>query len=157
MPAAGAFRLLCLTFLPIFLASMFANAIFALNKEKKLFVYVLIGVLGNFIFNLLFIPIWGISGAALSTVCNQVILTLYLIYFLRKELHFRVLHQVEKLVGATVIMGLVLLGLRELGVLLYLNVFVGLITYAVSLLLLKEQSAIMILNKIRVFRQNQSN
>ncbi|MCL5012011.1 MAG: flippase [Patescibacteria group bacterium] len=155
MPAAGPFRLLCLTFLPAFLAAMFGNAIFALNKEKKLFVYVVIGILGNFIFNLLFIPIWGISGAALSTVCNQIILTLYLIYFLRKELHFRVLHQVEKLVGATIIMGLALLGLRALGVSLYINVFVGLGVYTASLLLFKEQSALMILNKLRGLKQSQ--
>lgn len=155
MPAAGSFRLLCLTFLPVFLASVFGNAIFALNKEKKLFMFVFLGICGNFLFNLLFIPVWGIDGAALSTVLNQIILTLYLIYFLRKELHFRVLHQIEKLVGATIIMGMILFGLRQIGILLYINIFIGLVVYTISLVLLKEQSALMILKKIRSFRKEE--
>ncbi len=155
LSGTGAFRLMCITILPVFLSAMFGNVLFALNKEKKLIWYVLLGIFGNFLFNLLFIPIWGIDGAALSTVCNQIILTLYLIYFLRKELHFRVLHQVEKLVGATIIMGLALLGFRALGVSLYINVFVGLGVYTASLLLFKEQSALMILNKLRGLKQSQ--
>ncbi len=153
MPAAGALRLLSLTFLPVFLAAMFGNAIFALNKEKKLILYVLIGIFGNFLFNLLLIPILGIEGAALSTVLNQIILTLYLIYFLRKELHFRILHQIEKLAGATIFMAIILLVLRAVGVHVYLNVFVSMLVYLGSLLLLREESIVFVWDRIIALRK----
>lgn len=151
--ASGAFRILCLTFLPAFLIGMFGNAIFALNKEKKLIFYVLLGIFGNFLFNLLFIPLWGIEGASFSTVVNLIILTLYLIYFLRKELHFRILHQIEKLAGATMCMAIVLLVLRAVGVHLYINVCVSIVVYVGALLLLREESITFVWNRIKVLRK----
>jgi O-antigen/teichoic acid export membrane protein len=151
--AAGVFRMLCLTFLPAFLGSMFGSAIFSLNKEKKLILYVFIGIFGNFLFNLLLIPILGIEGAALSTVLNQIILTFYLIYFLRKELHFRVFHQVKKLSIATLAMAVVLIGLRAIGVHLYINVAVSIVVYVGALFALREESIRLIWDKVRILRR----
>ena len=90
LPGISSFQLMNLTYLPIFLSSILGNALFALNKEKKLFTYVILGIFGNALFNLLFIPAFGITGAALSTLVNQIIITIYLIYKLRKEMSFRI-------------------------------------------------------------------
>ncbi|MFA7201415.1 MAG: flippase [Candidatus Paceibacterota bacterium] len=151
--AAGPFGILSLTFVPAFIAIMFGNAFFALNKEKKLIAYVLIGIFGNFLFNLLLIPLFGIEGAAISTVLNQVILTLYLIHFLRKELQFRILHQIEKLIGATVAMALILLLFRMLEINLYINIFISMVVYAIALFLLREESVIFVWNKAMALRK----
>ncbi len=140
LPAVASFRLMCLTFLPIFLSSMFGNALFSLNKERKLFTYVLVGVLGNFLFNLLLIPFFGIEGAALSTVINQTIITLYLLYILRKEFHFSVLSQLWKIVLATVIMGAGVIAARFFGINIYAIAALSLVLYFGFLYLLKDQS-----------------
>lgn len=89
LPGAFSFQLMNLTYLPVFLSAILGNALFALNKEKNIFTYVILGICGNFLFNLLLIPAFGIEGAALSTIINQIIITIYLIYKLKKEIQFK--------------------------------------------------------------------
>jgi O-antigen/teichoic acid export membrane protein len=140
LPAVASFRLMCLTFLPIFLSSMFGNALFSLNKERKLFTYVIAGILGNFLFNLILIPLFGIEGAALSTVINQTIITLYLLYVLRKEFHFSVLSQLWKIILATIIMGVGVMAVRSLGINIYVITVLSLFLYFGFLYLFRESS-----------------
>jgi O-antigen/teichoic acid export membrane protein len=137
---AGAFRALSLTFLPVFLSAMFGNAVFSLNHEKKLFTYVILGVVGNFVFNLALIPWLGITGAALSTVINQSIITLYLMQILQKETRFTVLHQIEKITIATLIMGTIIVAAKIAGLNLYGIIVLGMIAYFLSLYLAKEEA-----------------
>jgi O-antigen/teichoic acid export membrane protein len=136
----SAFRWMCLTILPAFLSAMFGNALFALNKEKKLIRYVLLGVFGNFFFNLLLIPLWGIEGAAISTALNQTIITAYLVWLLKKEFHFRVFHQVGKIILATIAMGAGVVALRFFGMPVYVLVIAGMLLYFGMLAILKEES-----------------
>ncbi|MFA6495424.1 MAG: flippase [Candidatus Paceibacterota bacterium] len=139
-PATEAFRILNLTYLPMFLSYMFGNAVFSLNKEKKLIAYVLLGTIGNFLFDLLFIPLWGIAGASLSTLFNLAIITLYLIWVLREETHFKILHQIQKITLATLVMGAVVVGSKFAGLNLYGIITLGTLTYFVSLYLVKEEA-----------------
>ncbi len=140
LPAINMFKIMNLTYLPIFLSAAFGNAIFALNKERKLITYVILGVFGNFLFNLLLIPYFGAEGAAVSTVINQTIITLYLIWTLKKEFSFKVLHQVEKIILATVVMTVAILAARMIRTNLYLIVSLGLAAYFFILYLTKEQA-----------------
>ncbi len=139
-PATEAFRILNLTYLPMFLSFMFGNAVFSLNKEKKLITYIVLGVVGNFLFDLLFIPWWGIAGASLSTLINLTIITLYLIWILRQETHFKVLHQVQKITLATLVMGTVVVGARFVGLNLYGIITLGVAVYFASLYFAKEEA-----------------
>ena len=139
-PATEAFRILNLTYLPVFLSAMFGNAVFSLNKEKKLLMYVIIGTAGNFLFDLLFIPLWGIAGASLSTVLNQGIITLYLILVLQRETHFKVLHQIQKITLATLVMGTIVVGAKFVGLNLYGVIILGTLAYFVSLYMVKEEA-----------------
>jgi len=143
-PAIQMFRIMNLTYLPVFLSAMFGNAVFSLNKERSLIPYVVIGIAGNFLFNLLLIPLYGAQGAAVSTVINQTIITLYLAWILKKELKFRVLHQIEKITLATIIMAIVVLGCRVLHTHLYGIVGLGLCAYFLILYFLKEDSLVRI-------------
>lgn len=152
MAGVMAFRLMCLTILPAFLSSMFGNALFALNKERKLIWYVLLGIFGNFFFNLLLIPVWGIEGAALSTVLNQSIITMYLVWLLRKEFHFRVFHQIGKIVVATAVMAVGIVGLKAADFPVYVLIIVGVILYFGVLFALKEESLNEVWEKIAQHR-----
>ena len=138
--AVGSFRLMCLTFPPLFLAPMFGNVLFSLRKELKLLTYVILGIAGNFLFNLFLIPRLGIEGAALSTVINQIIITLYLIFLLKKEFHFSLFRQLDKIIFSTVLMAVIIFVLRFVGVNIYLIAAFGLAAYFLSLYYLKEES-----------------
>jgi len=95
---------------------------------------------GNFVFNLLFIPLWGIAGAALSTVLKQILITVYLVWVLRKEFHFQVFHQIWKIVGATACMAIGITVLQLLHVPVFVSVPVGMILYFGALFVLRESS-----------------
>ena len=148
IPAVEAFRIMNLSYLPLFLMAMFSNTLFSLGKEKVLFRYALFGIGGNLIFNLLFIPLFGIEGAALSTVLNFVIVSIYLLFQLKKEIQFRIFHQIGKIVIATTIMALFLVGLRVLNIHIYIILVVGIFSYFLSLFLLKEKSLRIVAEKI---------
>jgi O-antigen/teichoic acid export membrane protein len=86
------------------------------------------------------IPFFGIEGAALSTVINQTIITLYLLYVLKREFHFSVLSQLWKIVLATVIMGAGIVTARFLGINIYAITALSLVLYFGFLYLFKEPS-----------------
>lgn len=152
LAAVDSFRILCLTFLPAFLSVMFGNALFALNKEKKILAYVVFGVVGNFFFNLILIPIFGIEGAALSTLLNQTLITIYLTFVLKKEFHFKVFHQVGKIVVASVVMAVVTILFRVFAVHVYLMLVVGGVAYFYTLYLLKEPGLRLLWERVRALR-----
>ncbi|OGM92363.1 hypothetical protein A2755_01185 [Candidatus Wolfebacteria bacterium RIFCSPHIGHO2_01_FULL_48_22] len=147
--AAEVFRITSLTFLPVFLSTMFGNALFALNKEKKLFMYVGIGIVSNVVLNLALIPLWGMSGAALSAVLSQLLITSYLVYVLRKEFSFRIFHNVWKVLLASVAMAAVLVVLRVLKIDTYVMIAVGGAVYLFVSFLLKEPGLRLLWEKIR--------
>jgi O-antigen/teichoic acid export membrane protein len=153
LAAVGAFQIMSATFVPAFLSIMFSNALFSLNKERKLLWYVILGVSGNFIFNLLFIPLWGIEGAALSTLLNTAIITLYLIWQLRRDLAFKTLHQIEKIALAAAAMCAALFALRAAGFNLYINVAISMALYAAALLLLKEEGLLEIWERAKSLKK----
>lgn len=129
LPAAPVFALMCLTYLPVFFSSILGNAVFALYREKDLIWYVLVGIFGNFFFNLLLIPPLGIAGAALSTVLNQLLVTAYLVYLLRNAMPFSLFAETRRIWGATLVMGIGTLGLHLLGTPVLLIILVAGILY----------------------------
>jgi O-antigen/teichoic acid export membrane protein len=112
LPATLSFIFMNLTYLPIFFTAILSNAVFALNQERKLFTYVILGIVGNLVFNLVLIPLIGIAGAALSTVINQMIITVYLILKLKKSTPFSAFANAGKPVLATVGMCIIVLALQ---------------------------------------------
>jgi O-antigen/teichoic acid export membrane protein len=72
-PAATSFRILALTLPIVYPATILGNTLFALNAERKFTAYVLVGVVSNFLGNLLLIPRYGIAGAAIATIIAQLL------------------------------------------------------------------------------------
>ncbi|HBI25807.1 MAG: Polysaccharide biosynthesis protein [Candidatus Wolfebacteria bacterium GW2011_GWC2_39_22] len=133
-----AFAIMCLTIISGFIAPVLGNAIFALNKEKKLFTYVILGISGNFLFNLLLIPRFGIAGAALSTLINQTIITVYLTYKLKQEVVFSIRKKLSNIGIASCILFIIVIGLSlfELPVLITILAAAG--AYGYILYILQE-------------------
>lgn len=138
LPASLSFKLMNLTYPMVFVTAILGNAMFALNQERKLLSYVLLGIFGNFFFNLLLIPVWGIAGAALSTVFNQLIIANYLSYKLNKIARFSILPKLGKIITAATIMALGILALEILKIHVAIIIPLAVIIYFLLLLALKE-------------------
>jgi len=73
LPAILTFQILMATIIIVYPSSLISNAIFAYDRQKSFIVFVAIAAIGNIVFNFLFIPLYGIEGAAISTILVQLI------------------------------------------------------------------------------------
>ena len=71
--AVIAFKLLMTTILIVYPSTIIGNAIFAYDSQKSFIPVVGFAIGGNIFFNFLFIPPFGIEGAALATILTQLI------------------------------------------------------------------------------------
>ncbi|OGM93286.1 hypothetical protein A2372_02720 [Candidatus Wolfebacteria bacterium RIFOXYB1_FULL_54_12] len=131
-----AFAIMSLTFIAGFLAPILGNALFALNKERKLFTYAALGIFGNFFFNLLLIPRFGIAGAAFSTLLTQTIITVYLSKKLKQEISISIRKKLPNILTASFIlfMSIISLALLELNAIIIIIASAALYGYILHLL-----------------------
>ncbi|MBP6855600.1 MAG: flippase [Candidatus Pacebacteria bacterium] len=154
-PSAQAFMLMNLTYIPVFISALLGNTLFALGREKKLLGYVACGVCGNALFNIIFIPLIGIAGAALSTVINQIIATSYLMVLMRDYARGFTISYWWKPLMATCGMGVIVF----MGTLIHIPVlilcFIGALIYGLILMLLKDSAALHVLFIVKqLFQKN---
>lgn len=149
LQATSVFQILAVTFIITFPSTIVGNAIFATNREKNLIVYAILGISGNFLFNLLLIPQFGIVGAAWSTVITQIISNGYAWFKMRSYLNLALFLKLWKIAVASATMTLAVL-LAKLLLLPTLLIFVvAAAVYLLSLIALKEEQ----LNELKlVFR-----
>lgn len=133
-----AFAIMALTFVAGFLAPILGNALFALDKEKQLLTYVALGICGNFAFNLLLIPRFGIAGAALSTFLNQVIITIYLSRKLKQQVTISVQAKMTNISIASLVLFVAVFGLSLLELNAIAIIIAAAIAYGYVLHLLRD-------------------
>lgn len=73
LPALPAFFILLFSVLIVFPGTLAGNALFAYNEERYFLRFVITSTLANAGFNLLLIPSYGTSGAAIATIATQLI------------------------------------------------------------------------------------
>ncbi len=76
LPSVLTFQILLLTLLTVYPLVVIGNAIFAYDQQRSFIVFVAVAIFSNVFFNALFIPAYGIEGAAISTVVAQLITNL---------------------------------------------------------------------------------
>lgn len=86
MLAATSLQILAITILFTFLFMILNNVIFSLDERWTIFLYSIIGVIGNGVFDILLIPSLGIAGAALSTTLTTAVIVLYTFFKIKKIL-----------------------------------------------------------------------
>ena len=104
-PATTTLQILAATIITAYSSGMITNSIFAYNRQKILIGYAAIGALGNVILNALFIPLWGIEGAAISTVVTQILSIGYAWKKMKEINNFSIFKSVKKPFLAALIMG----------------------------------------------------
>jgi O-antigen/teichoic acid export membrane protein len=95
------------------LSSIYSQIILLVKRTKIIGMVTLIGALVNFTLNLVFIPYFGIIGAAYSTIISFGFLVVGKMYFSRKFIRF---HQdyrfIIKVFAASIIMAIFLYSIR---------------------------------------------
>ncbi|MBI5147920.1 MAG: flippase [Parcubacteria group bacterium] len=99
--SAASFKLLMLTVLIVFPSSLIGNAIFAYGRQKQFLSFVALGAGGNALFNLLFIPSYGIEGSAAATIITQIISNGYIWIKMKRINDIRVFSRLKKILPAS--------------------------------------------------------
>jgi len=143
------FALLSLTFLFVFPLSFFTSALFAQNKQKSFYGYLVVGVLMNIILNIILIPYIGIAGCALATLVVQMLLFIYGTIMLKKSLSFRVFPNIGRIIASAFVMALVVIGLLFIQAHALIIVGAGFISYLLMLIVLREPTLAQVITAIR--------
>ncbi|MBI4087750.1 MAG: flippase [Candidatus Liptonbacteria bacterium] len=136
--AALPFQVLMLTMLIDFPTVILSSMIFAYDKQKNLMIYSAIGGVSNVIFDLLFIPRFGIAGSAIATLSAQFLGQIYLRHTAKKVNYFVIAPHLKKIFTAAAVMMLPLLLLKLAGAHVLLTIVVSAAVYLGVLLFLKE-------------------
>lgn len=139
LPATIVFQILIITNLIIFPATLIGNALLAYNKQKAMVLNILIGGIGNIIFNSILIPRWGMIGSSIATIIAQSINYLLSLIILKKANDFHIIRHLKKIIISAVIMGLISLILNNFGINIILNIIISGSVYFIALYILKEK------------------
>src|SRR3989344_5574837 len=137
--AAGpTFSIVILMVLLGFPASVIGYTILAQNKQAAVIKYNLFAAILNLFLTYALIRIYGNVGAALGTLISQSIMLFGPLRELKKVENVNVLANSKKTLIATLVMGIGIVALRQLGIHNFINILIAPIIYGGTLLLLKE-------------------
>lgn len=133
-----AFSILLASLLFDYASSTMSIAIFSYDQQKSFIVAATIGGVSNVVFDLLFIPHWGIAGSAAATLIAQVATNSYMWSTMKKLNYFRILPRLKLIIPAAIIMVIGTIGLVALHVNLIINLIVSTAIYFGILTACKE-------------------
>src|SRR5581483_2289567 len=120
--------------------------------QRSLIIASTVGGFSNVLFDLLFIPRWGITGSAVATLLAQILSNGYLWYALREIVYFEVLPHLGKIIagGCVVAVTTILLALIHVHVVVVIGISAA--VYFLVLRILREP----ILGDIKAIAHRQS-
>jgi len=126
-PASFAFRIVIWTLTVTTIGSIYTQGLIASGNEKKYAVAMVTGTVANIILNVIMIPILGIIGAAVATVCSEIVMILLMRYTFNRIIRVQILPHIVRPAFASAVMCISLYLLRMLNVVSL--VFIGVIIY----------------------------
>ncbi|HLG25816.1 MAG TPA: flippase [Candidatus Gracilibacteria bacterium] len=85
-----AFKILMTNCIIFFLSSAMINFMYSLGKQKKVIKIFFAGALANTVCNIFVIPIWGIEGAATTTMLAELIVLFGIFFLVKKNITFSI-------------------------------------------------------------------
>ncbi len=149
LPAITAFRILLVSLLINYPATIIGNALFAYDKQKEFIKFSIIGAGSDIVFNALLIPVWGIEGAAISTVFTQIISNAFIWRKMKQVNAFSIVGKLPKIAAVSLVMGLIVFGLALLNVNFFVSLGAAIIIYFGGLALVREPAVIELKNLIK--------
>ncbi len=132
------FQLLMLTMLTTFPSSIFINGVFAYDRQKVFTWFISLGVIINFVLDVIFIPRWGIAGSAVATIIAQLVIWTLLLTTIKRLNNFSVWPSLLKITTASLVMALLIEKLSSANISFYLTLPLGVAVYFTSLIILRE-------------------
>jgi len=132
------FQLLLITLLIIFPSAVIAHAIFAYNRAKNFIGFLILGVIGNVILNIVLIPEYGIVGSAFATIGATIAANGFIWLKMKGINNFVVLPHLKRIIPATIVMTVLTIIMRTAGINLLVNVLISILIYFTLLRLMKE-------------------
>ncbi|MEK7543153.1 MAG: flippase [Patescibacteria group bacterium] len=139
IPGTLSFQILMMTMLVVFPGAFAGNLVLAYDKQKKIAVYAAMASVGNIVFNVLFIPLFGIAGAALATLLVQAMNNCLVWNMIKGINPFYTLRNIKKAFIASLLMGVVAFSLDRLGIHVLAAIGISGAAYFVFLFLFKER------------------
>lgn len=123
------------------------------KRQKEYTISVVVGSLVNLVFNSILIPKFGAVGATIGTIIAEFIVTTIQIYFTRKNFEFKKILKLSKnYIVSAICMFIICLLLKKVIknnlFSLIAQVIVGMISYGIILILIKDKFVKEIINKI---------
>jgi O-antigen/teichoic acid export membrane protein len=138
LPATLSFRILMLTLMIDFSALVLSNAVFAFNQQKKLTINTAIGASINVFGDIIFVPLFGMTGSALVTLVAQTASMAYLWHTIYTLLPFSITKKISNILFATIGMSASLLVFLALNIPVIIIIISSVIIYFVLLYARKE-------------------
>jgi len=130
-PASFAFQIVIWTLTITTIGSIYTQGLIASGNEKKYAVAMVTGTVANIILNVIMIPILGIVGAAMATVCSEIVMVLLMRHAFNRIIRVQILPHIVRPAFASAVMCISLYFLRTLNVVLL--VLIGAIIYILFL------------------------
>ena len=134
------FQILLFSLVINFPITIIGNALFAYNKQNEFIKYSALAAGSNIAFNFLLIPIWGIEGAAISTIFTQLISNTFIWFKMKQVNDFKLGNRLNKILLATIIMGVLVWLMQLLNIAVWLIIPIAILIYLIALRLLKESA-----------------
>ena len=138
-PGASSLQILSLTLLTTFPMSLIINGIFAYNRQRELIFFGVAGVLTDIVLNTLFIPLWGIAGAASSTLLTQLVYGGLVWRKMQEIVPFSVFGSLKKIVFASLVVSACTYILQLTGISFLVSLPFLVLLYLLVLYVLKEE------------------
>lgn len=108
MPGAPAFKILMWNTIIFFASSALINVLYAFKKQRDVMTVFFVGAIANIGLNLIVIPVYGIEGAALTTIAAELMVLIGMYMKARKKVNIPLLSVMIKPIIAVIIMAIFL-------------------------------------------------
>lgn len=149
---ANAFRILLLDLCLIFPSMIISNLVLAHNQQKKFLKYAGIASSIDIGLNIVFIPVFGIIGAAISTLISQIVNYILTLNAIKKVSYFQIMPYLKKIIPSSIAVGLLSFILAEAGTHVVTNIILSGIFYLALLVFLKEKIIYRLLDISKIIR-----
>jgi PST family polysaccharide transporter len=137
--ATHTFATLLFTVALVFPAASILNTIFAYGEQKIMMYSLLMGGIGNVIFDYLLIRPYGIIGSAFATIISQTLAYGFAWIKLKQINNFHTLRHLKKGFAALLLMSASTFAMKELGLHVLINITLSATIYLSALVALKEK------------------
>ncbi|MDO8504928.1 MAG: flippase [Candidatus Liptonbacteria bacterium] len=150
-PATATFATLLFTIILVFPVANIINGVFAYGEQKIMLYSLIIGGVGNVVFDYLLIRPFGILGSSFATIISQTLAYGLLWWKLKQINNFYTLRHLKKGFVAVAVMGLATFAMSALQIHVLINIAVSGLVYFGALIILKEK---LVREAMSVFKMN---